>query len=103
VSLLPRCRSCGRDLDRRMRESNKAFRGRRICSMTECTGQGTIKPDYPGAVPLASAGDRCRRCGGPYRRVEGGLGCVLCGRMVHVIEILASRNTCPPAGASLFA
>jgi hypothetical protein len=88
---VPRCRSCGRDLDRNPHEGRAVFHARRICSMSACTGKGEILPDYPGAVPLAEVRPRCGRCGGPFRRVEAGFGCVTCGRMVHVIEILAAR------------
>lgn len=89
---VPRCRSCGRSLDRNPHEGKVAFHTRRICSMSGCTGQGAILPDYPGAVKAETVTARCPRCNGPWRRVADGLCCYLCGRGVVIYEMLLSRE-----------
>jgi hypothetical protein len=89
--IAPRCRSCGRPLDRRANERNDQFSRRRICSMRACTGQGVLQPDFPGAIPAATVPPRCPRCGGLWRAVEEGVACLLCGHRVHVVEALIAR------------
>lgn len=84
----PRCRSCGRDMDRRPRESMEHYGSRRICSMRTCTGQGLIAPDYPAAIPAHALPPQCRRCGGRWRIVEDGVRCLLCGRGQAIVEAL---------------
>jgi hypothetical protein len=71
-----------------MHEPLYLFHRRTICSMAGCTGKGELEWHFPGARVrfFDQAPPRCPRegCGGPFRVVETGLVCTLCGREVIV-------------------
>lgn len=66
------------------------FLARQLCSQSGCTGKGEIEPDYPGATikTFAQAPPRCSHCGGPWRLVETGYSCLICGRGIIVSAAL---------------
>jgi hypothetical protein len=84
-------------MDRRPQETLWDFRRRQTCSTTDCTGQGIIGPDFQGAVPAAMLPAHCPRrsgpaiCGGPWRVVEDGVRCFLCGHGIAVVEALIAQ------------
>ena len=84
-----RCWSCDRPLVRQAEETTWTFAHRRGCTPKgACTGRGAIPPDYPGAIPAAHVPARCPRCEGPWRIVDDGVLCRLCGHGPTVQEAL---------------
>ena len=100
---------CHRQIHPRAGEHPSDYRRRRYCGRV-CAGRavsrryreaarlaaldsdrGRVEPEgYPGATYATDADvpPACPRCGGPWRQVEGGWSCYLCGRDCYVASAL---------------
>lgn len=87
---LPCCRVCGQPIPRDPSWSYARWRTRGKCSVQRCPGRGLLGADYPGAILAAEVPAKCVNCSGPWRRVDEGVGCILCGRRIAIKELLVA-------------